>query len=1176
MARKKLLHIKSASIDNGAPKLPTANQIEYGEIAVNYGNGVETLSIKNSANEIVTFTNDKTLLAYIDEQDNELATAAGLSTTASTGPNTGVTNFEYVADGDDYYLSAATSLFNADQVLSKAVLENERVTAEALNDLNTRVNNVSGSVTTVQSSLDSLSQRTDAAIDDIYDTIENLDAIDVDDTLNKDEKTEGDKKKYVLSVKIDNALDLTSKYPVANSAISTVIKEDEEVIAAALNDLNTRVGEVSGSVSSIESITDGIDDDLDYLSGQIDTNTASITGLGQSKQDKLTAGTGIDITENVISCTLDTEVSEFVNALPASGSTSKIYFVPNADTGATPGNTYIEYAWHMTGVTQAEGEWEKLGEWTPSLTIDEELDLDSANPVQNAAISSAMTRIELATSSALNDLNTRTSEISDNVSTISGDVDTLKTRVANTYTKPEIDAMVDDLEITIDDTLNSGSTNPLANSAITANFDRVEKVTAASLNDLNNKALELSADTTSLKATVSGIETAVDGIETAVDGMEPLVVTATASTVTIGAYSAVTVTNGVSYSDAYSALNDGRCVLLKCTIMGIDIMFDFNGIINQTLVGDNIGSLDMIGDSVSTKVDVSLKWTQSNGIQLGLFYTEPEVVFDINNQILSTDGNTAITLSGSDIKLTGYNSPINNTDSDPIRTGDTVDQAFSKVISAITDNEEVTSAALNDLDARITTVSGDLQTLIDNPVEPMAEVTYSELVALKNGGELAAGSWYRITDYQCTTTQTGTSSANHPFDIIVLALSNNTLSEEARAIQHAGDTYFAKSKLNAWQLKYSLENDKVKYGWADTVNGKGVVWYMKDEWNNECGYDFKNIMFTRALTNGALDKDNGTNTSVYTFNGYLGGNQIDLSNGIDLAVAGGNGYVTMCAENIIKSWYDYGNQTSIVQGNGLMLLNDNVFLCSANNIGEIQNLYVFGNVFEQSCYQNTLHGFAEKNVFGENCEDNTFGTNCGNNTFGNNCDRNTFGNNCVSNTFGNNCDDNSFGYNCVGNTFGFYCGNNTFGESCYRNTFWNDCSGNAFGTSCSNNMFGNNCASNTFGTNCGNNTFGNQCLSNTFGNSCSSNVFGDSCLLNRFGTGTATINYVRYIQVENGVLYADITTTATTSSSAYLQNITISQGVSGTDTTHKTISHPTVGDTFQTIYRPANSQIVSV
>jgi hypothetical protein len=51
-------HKKSSVIENGIPKLPTAAQLELGELAINFADGYETLSIKNSNNEIVTFTND--------------------------------------------------------------------------------------------------------------------------------------------------------------------------------------------------------------------------------------------------------------------------------------------------------------------------------------------------------------------------------------------------------------------------------------------------------------------------------------------------------------------------------------------------------------------------------------------------------------------------------------------------------------------------------------------------------------------------------------------------------------------------------------------------------------------------------------------------------------------------------------------------------------------------------------------------------------------------------------------------------------------------------------------------------------------------------------------------------------------------------------------------------------
>ena len=86
-------------------------------------------------------------------------------------------------------------------------------------------------------------------------------------------------------------------------------------------------------------------------------------------------------------------------------------------------------------------------------------------------------------------------------------------------------------------------------------------------------------------------------------------------------------------------------------------------------------------------------------------------------------------------------------------------------------------------------------------------------------------------------------SAEHPFDIIVQELINNKLSENASAIQHAGDTYFANSSLTVWQLKYTVENNPLLYSWADTTNGKGVIYYMKDEFGNECHYDFKNIQY---------------------------------------------------------------------------------------------------------------------------------------------------------------------------------------------------------------------------------------------------------------------------------------------------------------------------------------------
>ena len=47
-------NIRSSAVVDGKPKLPTSNQLDFGEIAVNYAKGYETLSLKNDLGEIVS------------------------------------------------------------------------------------------------------------------------------------------------------------------------------------------------------------------------------------------------------------------------------------------------------------------------------------------------------------------------------------------------------------------------------------------------------------------------------------------------------------------------------------------------------------------------------------------------------------------------------------------------------------------------------------------------------------------------------------------------------------------------------------------------------------------------------------------------------------------------------------------------------------------------------------------------------------------------------------------------------------------------------------------------------------------------------------------------------------------------------------------------------------------
>ena len=85
---------------------------------------------------------------------------------------------------------------------------------------------------------------------------------------------------------------------------------------------------------------------------------------------------------------------------------------------------------------------------------------------------------------------------------------------------------------------------------------------------------------------------------------------------------------------------------------------------------------------------------------------------------------------------------------------------------------------------------------LSSKIDSMINVTYSQLVDMRDNGELIPGQQYRITDYVTTTVQENTISAGHVFDIIVTVDSENILNEEARAIQNDNDTKTPRVRLN--------------------------------------------------------------------------------------------------------------------------------------------------------------------------------------------------------------------------------------------------------------------------------------------------------------------------------------------------------------------------------------------
>ena len=431
-------------------------------------------------------------------------------------------------------------------------------------------------------------------------------------------------------------------------------------------------------------------------------------------------------------------------------------------------------------------------------------------------------------------------------------------------------------------------------------------------------------------------------------------------------------------------------------------------------------------------------------------------------------------------------------------------------------------------------------------------VTYAQLVTLRSNSGLIAGQWYRITDYMTTVANdTEARSAGHPFDLLVMATSSNTLSEEAKAIKSSRDSngYFTDANLNAWKVWYSLDNDATRFQWADTENGKGVIWRMIDEWQNDCPYDFKNVQFKRYKATALSEVlEEAIDGQYYAYNGDMMNVEIEDEEDFVWAYT-----FTLIDEN--EDWVDYsikkegaldpesdwGYLNQFKKGRceynrirhsytavtiddecyRTLMLNNIVLISTINEecglSGEMQlNEFGVGN------YNMTVKDNPEKNVFGNKCYNNIVGSYA--NTFGNDCCYNTFGNDCYNNTFWNNVHD---------NTFGNYFQCNTFGNGCGGNTFGNGCSDNTFGNSFQYNTFGNYFQCNTFGNDCYENTFGNGCWYNTFGNGCSWNTFGNNC---------------RYLTVHNGVRYVEVPGGSTDYSC--VQNAQILNGTHGSDSSN--------------------------
>ena len=136
---------------------------------------------------------------------------------------------------EDLLLQPNDNYNTAFSKLEKNIINNETITAAALNDLNNRINESNNQITEIKSEL---IPEIYSKIDNVNNRLDNLEDLSITEN-------------YQLSDLVNEDLDIQSgdKYEQAFGKIEKKIQDNELVTAAALNDLNDRLNNINISIS---------------------------------------------------------------------------------------------------------------------------------------------------------------------------------------------------------------------------------------------------------------------------------------------------------------------------------------------------------------------------------------------------------------------------------------------------------------------------------------------------------------------------------------------------------------------------------------------------------------------------------------------------------------------------------------------------------------------------------------------------------------------------------------------------------------------------------------------------------------------------------------------------------------------------------------------------------------
>lgn len=379
--------------------------------------------------------------------------------------------------------------------------------------------------------------------------------------------------------------------------------------------------------------------------------------------------------------------------------------------------------------------------------------------------------------------------------------------------------------------------------------------------------------------------------------------------------------------------------------------------------------------------------------------------------------------------------------------------------------------------------------------------TYNEIKLLKDNNKLIPHTKYVVSDYQTTTITEDTRAGETNFVLVITASSSNEFEVNAYAIRKNTTT----NKVNLYSIKYCFDNDE-RFDWVDTINGKGVIFYMEDEYGNKAPYDFKTIQFKRyKITSVDYDYNN---EFIGQYVGFVGCQfaTIDV-NDFRWCYTFQNEDSTEPSDAIDDGFPVVNNQIGIYNS-GTNFKNqslNNIVFYASNDIVEYYGI----SYAAREIKDNNIMGESHHITFGGDCTQNILGYCSRYNIIGRVFNHNNVGSNfewCMIGSYAR--------FNVIGEDFeycvaGEYMMQNDIGTSCFRNILGDHFRMNKMSSTSAYNVFGSNCKSNVLIANCCNNIIGNNVLGCTFGNDARYSKIGDNICYSSIGSGA------RYVGLSN-------------------------------------------------------------